>query len=77
MRRRDAHAFKTDRREDCVQMPGKTARSAARQPFGLPKVTAVIRVVGLSCQNVGKTQKSMPFESHPGNTGSKELDRFI
>ena len=38
-------------------MPGKMARSAARQRFWLPKVTAVIRAASPSCQNAGKARK--------------------
>jgi hypothetical protein len=41
-------------------MPGNTARSAARQPLGLPKVTAAARATRLSWQNAGKAQKFAP-----------------
>ena len=51
-------------------MPGKTARSAARQPFGLPKVTAAASGTRLSCQNAGKAQKFAPV---PGSYGESRL----
>jgi hypothetical protein len=47
--------FKGARREECVQM--QTARSAARQPFKLPMVTAAARATRPSCQNVGNAQE--------------------
>ena len=37
-------------------MQGKTARSAVRQPLGLPKVTAAAQAARPSCQNAGKAQ---------------------
>jgi hypothetical protein len=58
--------FKGARREECVQMPGKTARSAARQPLRLPTVTAAARATRLSCQNAGKAQKFMPVRESSG-----------
>src|SRR5215470_4989084 len=30
----NGHALKSNRREECVEMPAKTARFAARPPFG-------------------------------------------
>ena len=51
-------------------MPGKTAGSAARQPFGLPKVTAAASATRLSCQNAGKAQKFAPV---PGLYGESRL----
>ena len=38
-------------------MLGKMARSAARQPLGLPKVTAAARAASPSCQDAGKSPK--------------------
>ena len=38
-------------------MPGKTARSARRQPLELPKVTAAVLATRLSCSNAGKAPK--------------------
>jgi hypothetical protein len=57
MRRRGAHAFKTDRREDCVQTPAKMARSDPLPPFRVPVVTAVISAASRSCQNQGEAPK--------------------
>jgi hypothetical protein len=59
--------FKGARREECVQMPRKMATSAARQPFGLPKVTAAASAAHLSCQNAAQKQNSCQFESHLEN----------
>jgi hypothetical protein len=42
-------------------MPGKTARSAARQPLGLPKVTAAAHATRLSCQNAGQASNAPAF----------------
>ena len=53
-------------------MPGEAARSAARQPLGLPKVTAAARVTRLSCQNAGKAQKFAPVR---GSHGESQLDK--
>jgi len=54
------HASKPDRREDCVQMPAKMARSDPLPPFGAPTVMAVMRAASLSCQNEEKAQKCTP-----------------
>jgi hypothetical protein len=54
-------------------MPGEMARSAARQPFGLPKVTAAASAASLSCQNDGKTQKFMPVGESSGEYRLKRL----
>ena len=66
----DGHVFKGDRCEECVQMPGKMARSDPRPP-GLPVVAAVVR----AATPLGKTpdiRKNLrQFGSHPGNPGSK------
>ena len=59
--------FKDAQRDECVQMPGKTARSATRQPLGLPKVTAAAHATRPSCQNAGKTQNFAPLRVHMGN----------
>ena len=36
------HAFKSNRQEECVQMPVKIARSASRPSFGLPELLVAI-----------------------------------
>jgi hypothetical protein len=71
MRRRDVHALKTDRREDCVQMPEKTARSAARQPFGLPQSSVSSACLARTWE---KRKNSCQLDSHPGNTGWTDFD---
>ena len=48
----DGHVFKRDRCEECVQMPGKMARSDPRPP-GLPVVAAVVRAATPPWQNTG------------------------
>src|SRR5262252_7829546 len=45
----DCHAFKRNRQEECVQMPVKIARSAARPSFGLPELLAAIHTSRQSC----------------------------
>ena len=52
-------------------MPGKMARSAARQPFGLPKVTAAASATRPGCQNAGKAQK---FALVRGSYGESRLN---
>ena len=49
----DGHVFKGDRWEECVQMPGKMARSDPRPPSGLPVVAAVVRAANPPWQNTG------------------------
>ena len=47
-------------------MPGKMARSAARQPFRMPKLTAAVSAARPSCQNAGKAQKFMLVRESSG-----------
>src|ERR1035437_10113535 len=67
--RPDGHAFKSNRWEECVQMPAKMARSAPRPPFGLPKLTVAVRTSLLSCRKPENHEYSSQFGSHPGNPG--------
>ena len=39
-------------------MLAKMARSAPRSPFGVPRMTAIVRAAKRSCQNAAKAQKS-------------------
>ncbi len=64
--RRDTHAFKSNRQEECVQMQGKMARSAQSPPFGLHEVPAAVRTSRLSCRKAGKAQI---FTSDRGPSG--------
>ena len=48
-------------------MPARRARSAPRPPFGVPRVTAVVRAANPTCQNTGSSQKFTRFGVHPGN----------
>ena len=64
--------FKGAQRDECVQMPGKTARSAARQPLGLPKVTATAHATRPSCENAGKAQNFAPLRGSYGESRTIE-----
>ena len=50
-------------------MPGEAARSAARQPLGLPKVTAAARMSSPAClaRTPEKRKNSRRFGVHMGN----------
>ncbi len=52
-----------------LPMPGKMARSAARQPFGLPKVTAAARAVSSSAKTREKRKNLRQFGSRLENPG--------
>jgi hypothetical protein len=52
----DCHAFKSNRQEDCVQMPVKIARSAPRPSFGLPELLVTIHTSRQSCSKAGKAR---------------------
>src|SRR5262249_21666811 len=52
----DCHAFKSNRQEECVQMPVKIARSAPRPSFGLPELLAAIHTSRQSCCKAGKVR---------------------
>ena len=40
-------------------------------PFGVPKMTAVVRAASLSCQKRGEEQNSRHLVSHLGNLGRR------
>src|ERR1035437_3309623 len=71
--RPDGHAFKSNRWEECVQMPTKVARSAPRPPFGLPELTVAVRTSLLSCRKAGKTRVFTPVRE---SSGESRLGRF-
>ena len=50
-------------------MPGKTARSAARQPLGLPKVTAAASATACLARTPEKRKISRRFGVHIGIPG--------
>src|SRR5207342_1009517 len=50
----DGHALKSNRREECVQMPVKIPRSAPRPSFGLPELLVAIHTSRQSCSKAGK-----------------------
>jgi hypothetical protein len=52
----DCHAFKSNRQEECVQMPVKIARSAPRPSFGLPELLVAIHTSRQSCCKAGKAR---------------------
>jgi hypothetical protein len=62
------------RREECVQMPGKMARSAPRPPFGLPDAPVAVRTSRLSCGKAGKARISKPV---PGSSGESRFSRLV
>jgi hypothetical protein len=57
------------RREECVPMLGKIARSPPRPPFGLAEVPVTVGTSRLSCAKAVKREYSRQFGSHPGNPG--------
>src|ERR1019366_3862864 len=75
--RPDGHAFKSDRWEECVQMPAKMARSAPRPPFGPPEVTVAVRTSLLSCRKAGKPRTSAPIRESSGESRLKGFDQAI
>jgi hypothetical protein len=57
----DSHAFKSNRREDCVRMPSKTARSGSRKPLGwsgMPVAIHPSRSGFQAIQKIGTIQAS-------------------
>ena len=57
-------------------MPGKTATSASRPPFGLAAVPATVDTSRLSCGKAVKREYSRQFGSHPGNPGLNKEDTW-
>jgi hypothetical protein len=67
---RDCHAFTSNRREECVQMPAKIARLATRPPFWIPEVSVAVRSSRPFCSKAEKREYSWQIDGHPGNPGS-------
>ena len=61
-------------------MLAKMARSAPRSPFGVPRMTAIVRAAKRSCQNAAKAQKSTTVRGSSGESRFKgadaQLDKF-
>jgi len=51
---RRASSRVSNRQEECVEMPGKMAKSDPRPPCGLPEVPITVRTSPLSCRKAGK-----------------------
>ena len=51
-------------------MLAKMARSAPRSPFGVPRMTAIVRAAKRSCRNAAKAQK---FTTVRGSSGESRL----
>jgi hypothetical protein len=64
----DCHAFTSNRREECAQMPGKMARSAPRPPFGLPDALVAVLTSRLSCRKAGKARIFAPVREPSGES---------
>ena len=67
----DGHAFRSNRREECVQMPAKMARSDRLPPIGASTVIAVVRAASLSCHNEGNAPK---FSRNGGASGESRFE---
>src|SRR5262245_19033789 len=53
--RRSMSCIQEQRQTECVQMPGKMARSDPRPAFGLPEVLVAVSTSRLSCKRAAKT----------------------
>src|SRR5262249_32453746 len=51
----DSHAFKSNRRNECVRMPRKTARSGSQTPLGRSGMSGTIHPLAAGFQPVQKT----------------------
>jgi hypothetical protein len=49
-------------------MLAKMARSAPRSPFGVPRITAIVRAAKRSCRNAAKAQKSTTVRGSSGES---------
>jgi hypothetical protein len=61
-------AYKSNRREQYVQMPAKIARSAARPPFGLPEMLVAVHASRLSCREAEKAPIFTPVQESSGES---------
>src|SRR6478736_4374703 len=59
---------KSNRQKECVQMPGKMARSDPRPAFGLPEVLVAVSTSRLSCKRAGKARTLMPVGDSSGES---------
>ena len=69
----DGHAFRSNRREECVQMPRKMARSGCQTPFGLAEALMAVHTLYLSC---GKGRKSANTRSSFGESRLRLLAAY-
>ena len=63
----DCHAFTNNRREECVQMPAKIARSSPRRLFALDQTSL------LSCRKAAKARIFTSDRKPMGNPGYKSF----
>jgi hypothetical protein len=59
---------KSNRQKECVQMPGKMARSDPRPAFGYPEVLVAVSTSRLSCKRAWKTRTLMPVGDSSGES---------
>src|SRR6516162_4886201 len=71
----DSHAFKSNRRNECVGMPRKTARSGSQTPLGRSGMSGAIHPLasGLPASSENAYHPRQ-FRVHLGNPG---LDRIV
>src|SRR5262249_29710876 len=73
-RRREAfegHAFKSNRQEEGVQMPGKMSRSDPRPSVQITRGAGSGHTSRLSCKRAGKTRTLMPVWDSSGESRIK------
>ena len=63
------HALKSNRRQECVQMLAKMARSAPRPPFGVPGLRQPSAPPGCLVRTREKRKNSRRFGVHLENPG--------
>ena len=63
----DCHAFTSNRREECAQMPGKWPMSP-RPSFGLPDALVTVLTSRLSCRKAGNTRIFAPDRESSGGS---------
>jgi hypothetical protein len=68
-----SHAFKSNRRKECVQMPGKMARSETRPSVRVTRGAGSGQHSRLSCKSAGKTRTLMPVWDSFGESRIKAL----
>jgi hypothetical protein len=65
---RDCHAFTSNRREECAQMPARIARLATRPSFWIPEVSVAVRSSRPSCSTAEKTRLFMADRQSSGES---------